>query len=363
MKVASVLKLDRKRLVYVGSLSFVYLALSLVTLTLIVRGQGIDNHSGHRFDDMINGEAHRPFVNRALLPQTVRFIVYSWDQFVGAVPVLANSHFVQNEGNEIHRKTRPTGLGDSQAFEYSITFVLMVGWLVGFGWALRFLVKEFYPDQPIAADLLPAFSLAMLGPLMTRYSTNLYDPSSLLLSALALLAVVRWRLGMFYFLAPLLFFNKETSILFVLLLMVHGLVLKKPLGQLVLHGSCLGAIFVGAKLVLRAAFADNPGSELEFHLFDHNLPLIFDWGQLFYFVISLVFFGFFVGRGWSSKPFFLRYALAVILIPLVSMGMFFGFVDELRGYYEAYAILMLLALPTFREVLAWGRPSGESRGE
>ena len=344
-----------KRLVYLTTLMIIYVALSVVTLTLIVRGQGLDNHTGHRFEEMINGEAHRPFVNRALLPQTVRAIVWSWESFVQAVPPLRDAHFVQNEGNEIHRRTRPTGIGDSLAFEYSICFVLMIGCLAGFCWTMRRLTQIAYPKKTdqVAADLLPALAMGLLGPLMTRYSTNLYDPATLFLSSLALLFVWRWRLLSFYLLAPFLFFNKETSILFVGLLLVHGLVSGQRLSRLAVHGAALGAIFVAVKLVLRSAFGDNPGAELEFHLFDHNLPLLLD-AAIVYFVFTIVIFAFFVGRDFSTKPLFLRYALGIVLVPLLGMGMFFGFVDELRGYYEAYPMLLLLSLPTFREVLGWG---------
>jgi hypothetical protein len=47
------------------------------------------------------------------------------------------------------------------------------------------------------------------------------------------------------------------------------------------------------------------------------------------------------GYHWSEKPAFLRDGLW-ILAPLVLLTMLFGFVEELRDYYEVYPILLIL---------------------
>jgi hypothetical protein len=54
--------------------------------------------------------------------------------------------------------------------------------------------------------------------------------------------------------------------------------------------------------------------------------------------------------GWARKPVFLRKGLLITLIPLVFLALFFGYVDELRDYYEAFPFLFLLWLPTIVEV-------------
>ena len=47
----------------------------------------------------------------------------------------------------------------------------------------------------------------------------------------------------------------------------------------------------------------------------------------------------------------------VVLVPLVVLGFLFGYVDEIRGYYEAYAIGLLIAVPG---VMTW-LGAGEAR--
>jgi hypothetical protein len=49
---------------------------------------------------------------------------------------------------------------------------------------------------------------------------------------------------------------------------------------------------------------------------------------------------------WARKPAFLRKGLLITLIPLALLALFFGFIDELRDYYEAFPFLFLLWLPT-----------------
>ena len=44
---------------------------------------------------------------------------------------------------------------------------------------------------------------------------------------------------------------------------------------------------------------------------------------------------------WKEKPAFLKAALC-IAVPLFGTTLFFGFLDELRDYYEIYPILVLL---------------------
>jgi hypothetical protein len=49
----------------------------------------------------------------------------------------------------------------------------------------------------------------------------------------------------------------------------------------------------------------------------------------------------FVGFHWKEQPLFLRQGLTM-LIPLVGLGLMWGYLDELRGYYEVYPIIVAL---------------------
>ena len=55
---------------------------------------------------------------------------------------------------------------------------------------------------------------------------------------------------------------------------------------------------------------------------------------------------------WEEKPLFLRCGLWMLL-PLVSLCFFFGWLDELRDYYEVYPIITLLMAHTLGDILGW----------
>jgi hypothetical protein len=58
--------------------------------------------------------------------------------------------------------------------------------------------------------------------------------------------------------------------------------------------------------------------------------------------------------GWRAKDAFLRRGFLLVLLPLVLLSFAFGYVDEIRGYYEAWALLLLLAVPTVTALLGAG---------
>ncbi len=59
-----------------------------------------------------------------------------------------------------------------------------------------------------------------------------------------------------------------------------------------------------------------------------------------------------VGAGvGASKPPFLRQAFAVLAPALVVMGVTVGMVDEIRAYYELYAVIVLMAAHTVLRAL------------
>jgi hypothetical protein len=92
---------------------------------------------------------------------------------------------------------------------------------------------------------------------------------------------------------------------------------------------------------------ENPGGLVEYHLVDHNLRL--PWihpVSTVYFAGVLICAVWLVRSGWRAKPLLLRRGLLITFIPLFAGSLLFGFVDELRGYYEAYPFVFLLSVPT-----------------
>ena len=72
-----------------------------------------------------------------------------------------------------------------------------------------------------------------------------------------------------------------------------------------------------------------------------------------YFITVILLFAVVIGRSWREKPSFLRYGLLITVIPLFILHLFFGYIDELRGYYEALPFAFLLSLPTVARAISY----------
>lgn len=84
----------------------------------------------------------------------------------------------------------------------------------------------------------------------------------------------------------------------------------------------------------------NPGSMFEFHLYDHNVGLITEPIAMSTVIAGLIIAAF-IFHGWKKKPFLLKCGV-IVIIPLIIVMFFFGWIDELRDYYEAVPFLLPL---------------------
>jgi len=102
------------------------------------------------------------------------------------------------------------------------------------------------------------------------------------------------------------------------------------------------------KVALSFAFRDNPGAFVEFHLIDHNLAVLKSYSlstSMFWLGVGLLVF-----FRWSEKPEFLRRGIWIPVVLLV-FALFLGYIDELRGYYEALPVLLLLVAQNVAAVI------------
>ncbi len=103
---------------------------------------------------------------------------------------------------------------------------------------------------------------------------------------------------------------------------------------------------------------------VEFHLIDHNLVVLRSFSLstplLWLGVGLLVFFR------WSEKPAFLKRGIWILAV-LLAFSFFLGYIDELRGYYEALPVLLLLVAQSVAAAFGVevtplaGSPGGEAR--
>jgi hypothetical protein len=181
---------------------------------------------------------------------------------------------------------------------------------------------------------------------MYDYYSHIYDFPTLLVYTLGLALMVHRRWRLFLLVVLIGCFNKETTVLLTLVFVIHfaragNVKFRQLLGVQLL-------IFVVVKGALTVIFRDNPGSFVAFHLVDHNVYLLSPYElptALAWLALALVVF-----HRWSEKPPFLRSAVWTV-VPLVTMALFLGYLDELRGYYEAYPVVVLLASQTIANIM------------
>ncbi len=157
----------------------------------------------------------------------------------------------------------------------------------------------------------------------------------------------RWRLFLLVFALACL--NKETAILLTFIFAIHFLLrerLERGLAGRLLVAQL--AVFSLIKVAVTLVFRDNPGSFLEFHLFDHNFYLLKPYLPSSVAVPLAV--AVLVFHKWSEKPAFLKSSLW-ILVPLFSVSLFFGQLDEGRAFYEVYPIVVLLVCYSLAKIL------------
>lgn len=315
---------------------------------MCIRMPGIDGYAPARVVDMIYGQAGKPYVNRQLVPATVRLISTITPDFIKTgVRDLANSHFPADTYLAKFR-FQPEYL-----YEYLWVMLSMYLSLLGFQYIYGKLLKHTFDAKATFYDFAPFLTLLVL-PLIIRMYVYLNDFPNLFLFTLILYFMVKEK-----FIPMLIAFffaciNKETTILLTMPLALYFY--KKPDYQINFKDSITN-IFKNSKLlqllttqvgiyfivksVIAFIFRNNKGTQMEFHLIDHNLPIIFAPYNLEVFA-ALMFFTLLVLYKWNEKPEFFKKA-TIMFWPLLILGIFGGWIDEFRSYYyELFAIFSIL---------------------
>lgn len=289
----------------------------IVGVALII-GQGylagLDwNEPRVTLEQMMMGTAHRPFVYRVLVPILVRWAV----QIYPAPPVLYASVLIQ------------------AAF-------------VGFAVAFRSLAARFWQSER-ALDFAGLASILLLFPLMQNYR-HVYDFTELFLFTLALSLMAgrvwRWYLPI-YALACL---NKETAVLLAVVFALNGLPVVRSRRFWGLLG-LQALIFALIRGVVTWRFAGNPGIAMEYHWPD-QVAALSDAPVLV--VVYMLYAAMIVALALHDsgrKPRFLQWA-AVGVTPILLVTFWaWAYPFEIRSFYSAYPIYLLLNLPTLGRIL------------
>ena len=312
------------------------------------------------FPDMIYGKAARPFVYRTIMPSIVRALTIVSERAFGLAGMDLSVHPISRFGNWLMRATGAPETAMQYSHEYGICALVIAACFIGFARVLRRLILHFYPEYPrFVSHLAPILGLMVIPLLFFRYGNHMYDPMTLLVFTLSGYLIAKRRHLLYLAVFPLASLNKETAILLVLVFLVREAGVM-PRRRLVLLSLWQLLSFVLIKSWLTYAFRGNPGSFVELHLLDHNVMLLGAPGFYLKTLAVVRPVAILVGHGWSDKPLFLRCSLVFCSVPLLTLAIFFGFVDELRGYYELYPFVLLLVIPTV--VQAFGIDTTPTRG-
>lgn len=290
-----------------------------------------------KLSDLIKGTAHKPYVNRMLVPFLTRTLhstisESSWESFEKSLLTIPI----------IEKETERLGWEQEFLSEYIIALFFVLTALIIFPFVVRGLWNYFYETDIHISNTIPIIVLLILPTLFWTGPHYIYDFPALLLFTLGLFLLLKQRWIYFYIIFILGCFNKETMVFLTPLYFIlfrekdsKSKVITNLVSQVV--------IFVIIRLMLLNVFKENPGEILSTHL-NVNIRIIlkdYSWGFLFVFsgTIGLIFYD------WKNKPEQLRQCF-MIVIQLLIIVFFLGIITELRAVYEIIPIILFLMFHT-----------------
>lgn len=384
-----------------------FMASMVVNVTISSRAW--HNHDRVKLHDLIQGTADKPFCYRVLWPGLVKAAVDVTPDWVKAKISSAWAETDRYNALGVANGYQPTTMAvDTSGYnphgepiaiyywndftqvrtEYIYSLALMWLSLVGFALVMRAMLNLFFPfvnnrllvimggqmagrnslqqlldsRQKMMNDIAPVLFMALL-PVFVSYF--LYDYPNLFLFALTAYCIFRATENRYMvaslILLPLAALSKETALLLFLIFffVIYGIKFRWRDFQYdydmtvswrisILLCVLLWAI---ATFGIRDVFKDNPGSFVEFHLWE-NLKHLANPLNYFRFdafgwptglnILLIGTLGYLVWYGWKNKPKLLRQSLW-ILPCLFVLAIFMGKIDEMRMYYESLVIVFPLA--------------------
>jgi hypothetical protein len=305
---------------------------------------GINSQLKFSFVPSIKGWAVRPFVLRALVPQTI------------ALVLKITPDAVERSATQGVKASSVMSAIFARLFwepEYAFAYYLcvLIEFFMFFFFAIygaRFVLETTGTAADAVWRRLAGCGLLLGLPPFFKFTSFLYDPAQLFLFTGSLYYLYKraWKPYLMFF--TLTCINKETAILLIpIFFLTNRGVLSDSAPRRMLAAQA--AIFVAARALLAVRFRSNPGHFMEFHLLDHNLNVLaigYGWSPfLLLALLTLIWL-----YKWRQKPGFLRASFVCTLPLMFLIYLFVGWIDEWRVYYEAYPTVFAMAIHTFRSL-------------
>lgn len=290
---------------------------------------------------MLEGTAIRPFVYRQLLPMTANAVE-------SVIPQKVRTTFLNKlaeeppVSNPIQRYF--PGATDAANPQYALRYFLVyaMSFLSMFAamFAIRAACIEVIGDR-VAATLTP-LAIAAVFPLILTEGGYYYDMPELMFMALGIWLVLKRRIVPLVIVTVIATLNKESYLLFVLTL-VPFIALRYSRKQTVMLTGGLLAAAVVVNLLIKARYAGNSGSPMEYQLMSHIQYLInprnyirmeMNYGILTtkgFNLFHLLLVALLLRAGWRGLPPFVRTHAWIALMITVPLFIAFCYRDELRN--------------------------------
>ncbi|MBE0683503.1 MAG: hypothetical protein IH589_16465 [Anaerolineales bacterium] len=310
----------------------IFLLLAVViTLGALTASTGYEDIAG--IGRQVDGTAYRPYVYRQLVPLTIRIV----SQFIPEEKMVSLDRMgaQTNIGATIQLLENDFALN---IFSALINFMS----LIGFAYVYRALLRAQLSGPSLYFNITVA--CALYGLTYTNHEgVYSYDYPLLFLYTTAIYLMSRQVWWAYYFVFILATINKETTIL---LTAVYALTFwrKHNSRHFTLHLLSQFITFAIITSSIRFYFSENPGSGVEIH-FLRNIRLLMNPPDVYDFPLLMMMLFVLIVKDWYAKPSLFKNTFLMV-VPLVCLGFAFGWVDELRDYYEVYpAVIALAGIP------------------
>lgn len=282
-------------------------------------------------DLYLDGEAHRPFAYRVLVPTALRGLD-------NLTPAIISSQLDQIAIRVESATGTVAGITNEHPRAILWLVPILTLSLIGYLLAGSALYSELFPGSE-SLGCLGTVQLAILLPFLGQKLGHIYDFTVLFFMMMLLLAMHLGKRTLYFTVFIFACLNKETAILAVF---AYGAVYwgKIPLRRWIFDISCQLLIFAIVYGTVRWIYQDNPGRGMEPWLFE-QFPYYRDHIVRFFVFAAL---GVWLVFRLPECPSFLRRAAVAMIAPQVVLVLLGAKPGEVRNLYEILPIISIVVM-------------------